>query len=73
MQITEIMNTGRGYSLQKFQQECASDIGSNVNCLVYQWPLMKIEMQIWFIFESFFQSFTKLQKFDDYQLILVKS
>ena len=55
---------GGGYLVQKTLQRCAANMGSKINLLVYEWPL--IRCKIWYmngsIFPNLSQNWLKFKK-----------
>ena len=50
---------GGGYSVQKTLRGCATNMGSKISLLVYEWPLIKC--QILYMNGSIFQHFPKFE------------
>ena len=72
------MARGGGYSVQKTLRRRATNMGSKISLLVYEWPLKNVEFGIWmgWFFSKFSPIWTKigskLRKFWTNQEILLK-
>ena len=51
---------GGGYLIQKTLRGCATNMGSKISLLVYEWPLIKCK--IWYMNGSIFQNWLKFKK-----------
>ena len=52
-------STPGGYLVQKTLRGCATNMGSKISLLVYEWPLIKCK--IWYINGSIFQNLAKFE------------